>query len=404
MRLFLILAVAVLWGVDLAQTPHAMAASRSRESGKQAAFSKVQGVPMLPQVAAKAWNTNPRATETTQAFEARLEKDLRKLFSTPRKKMTPADGGWWRVLNYLQAVPYESLREGWKVWYLERIPNPRLSATQRQDYLRRLEKKKLWQMTPKEAEVWVGELHRTTPALRERVLAIARKNIGQPYRMYLLGEYPYEIFDGDPTLDLSHGDCVVFSEHVYSMALSPDWKTFYSTLQQMRYKNGAIGMTTRNHYTVADWNRNNSWLVKDISRELGATTVTAYRERVDRAKFFTNFGIGHDIPVETIEDAYIPAAAIEGILNQLKPGDFVNVVRGRPNGGAWVGHVGLVGKRPDGTTTFIHSTEPRSIEQPMMEYVRKGLDRATEARKKERPEFLGLKFLRLVETPQVPVR
>jgi hypothetical protein len=169
----------------------------------------------------------------------------------------------------------------------------------------------------------------------------------------------------------------------------------------LRYKDGIIGMTTRNHYTVADWNKNNSWLVEDITKELGATTVTTYKENVNRARFFSNFGIGQDIPAETIEDAYIPHDAIEGVLNKLQPGDFVNVVRGR-NGGAWVGHVGLVGRLPDGTTTFIHSTEPRSIEQPMMEYVNRAASRIPKMRQEKKPEFLGMKFLRLKDNPKVP--
>jgi hypothetical protein len=305
-----------------------------RQGGRQSQVTRVQGLPLLPEVAKEAWKLSPKAEETTKTFTARVEADLGTLLAKPRAKLNAADGGWWRRLAYLHAMPYDKMPEVWKVWYLENMPNGRLSGEQRDDLIKRLEKIPLWQMTPKQADVWLNWIHETTPDLRDRVIAIARKNLRQPYRMYLLGEFPYEMHDPEPTLDLTHGDCVVFSEHTYAMALSSSWSEFYKALQSIRYRDGVIGMTTRNHYTVADWNTNNSWLVEDITRSLGATTVTRYVERVDRGKFFANFGIEGDFPIDHVEDFYIPHDAIEGVLEQLQPGDFINVVRGRPGSGA----------------------------------------------------------------------
>jgi hypothetical protein len=319
-----------------------------------------------------------------------------------RKGLTSADGGWWRTINYLRDVPFDQLNAPTKRWVLENVPNRRLTKDQRAEMLRRLEAVPLWRMTPKQAEVWFADLYEQEPDLRSRVVAIARKNLGQPYRMYLLGEYPYQLHDPEPTLDLSHGDCVVFSEHTYAMALSPDWETFYRTLQRLRYKDGKVGMTTRNHYTVADWNRNNSWLVSDISDSLGASTVTVYKERVDRSKFFRNFGIGEDIPVETITDTFIPHHAIAEVEAGLKPGDFINVVRGTPGKSAWVGHVGIVGEVKDGKATIIHSAQPRSLEEPIQTYMARSLKGAEKKIKEGKPVFLGLKFLRL-ETDKAAV-
>jgi hypothetical protein len=39
-------------------------------------------------------------------------------------------------------------------------------------------------------------------------------------------------------------------------------------LQRIRYRDGVIGVATRNHYTEMDWNVANRWLVTDISADL----------------------------------------------------------------------------------------------------------------------------------------
>lgn len=39
-------------------------------------------------------------------------------------------------------------------------------------------------------------------------------------------------------------------------------------LQRIRYKDGVIGVLTRNHFTEADWVVNNSWLIKNITDSL----------------------------------------------------------------------------------------------------------------------------------------
>ena len=52
------------------------------------------------------------------------------------------------------------------------------------------------------------------------------------------------------------------------MALSHNWPGFMQMLQRIRYRDGQLGVATRNHYTEADWNISNRWLVEDITAEL----------------------------------------------------------------------------------------------------------------------------------------
>jgi hypothetical protein len=334
----------------------------------------------------------PKAKETTAAFEKRLRQEILKLASLDRQKMEDADK--WKLLAYLHDLPWNKIPAPWKEWYLATMPTPRLTEEQTSAILANIARKKFYEITPKELDVYLGYAQRTIPDLRARVVHYARLRVGQPYEMYLLGEFPFELYDPQPLFELGKSDCVVFCEHTYAMALSSDWKEFFATLQKIRYKDGKIGMLTRNHYTEADWDKNNSWLVRDVTAELGATTVTAYTEKIDRAKFFAKFGIGQGIPVEILHDSYIPAGAIHEVLPKLQDGDFVNVVRGIGSG-CWVGHTGLIAHNSKGEVVFIHSTPPRVVEVPLMKYVEDNVKKNPERAKKNQAQFLGMKFLRL---------
>jgi len=301
------------------------------------------------------------------------------------------------------------------------------------DFLKKLMAKPLYQFTPQELDCYLGYVQAIEPDLRKRVQHYARKCLGQPYRIYLLGEFPHEIYDPDPLFSLQESDCVVFSEHIYAMALAYDWKSFFAILQRIRYKNGEIGLATRNHYTEFDWDVNNSWLVDDITDELGNQQQVNETTIVDRAKFLSRWELGQTIPKDTVQWNYLPYQLLPQVINQLQPGDFVNIVRGY-DGNKWVGHVGLITRDENGEINFLHSTYPKVKEQRLMElyetaekynqeqkrYNEKialenekiiAYNNALKAKhstghhpnekrlKRTRPYFFGFKFLRLREDP-----
>lgn len=270
--------------------------------------------------------------------------------------------------------------------------------------------KPLYTFTESEVDLYLRYLQASEPELRHRIVKLARKNIGQPYELYLLGEMPFETYDPQPLYCLNKSDCVVFSEHTYAMALADNWSGFMTLLQRIRYRDGQIGVATRNHYTEADWNVSNRWLVHDVTAEIAGDSAVTFQQRIDRAKFLKNrYGIATDIPVETHCDIYLPYSELDRITDQLQDGDFVNVVRGITKqgdqkhqifgGSAFVGHVGIVATALDGTPNFIHSSEPAVREEPLGDYIaRSNIDRA-ERIKDGKAVLLGFKFLRLKEDP-----
>jgi len=264
--------------------------------------------------------------------------------------------------------------------------------------------KQIYQMSPVEVGRYVAWVHQAEPDLRKRIAAIGRKNIGQPYTLNLLGEFPYEVHDNLPMFSLDHSDCVVFAEHTYAMALSQSWEEFFWMLQRIRYRDGVIGVATRNHYTEMDWNVANRWLVTDISADLAGPAGRAYSMTVDRARFLkTRHNTERNIPVESSRQAYVSKDQVAAIAAQLQEGDFVNVISTR-NGEYWASHVGLVVLGPNGERHFLHSSEPQVREETFESFIARAGAREERNRKegKNGQVLAGFKFLRLNENIVVP--
>jgi len=264
--------------------------------------------------------------------------------------------------------------------------------------------KPLYRMQPIEAGRYIAWVHEAEPDLRKRIAAIGRKNLGQPYRLNLLGEFPYQLHDDLPMFSLDHSDCVVFAEHTYAMALSQSWEEFFWMLQRIRYRDGIVGVATRNHYTEMDWNVANRWLVTDVSAELAGPDGPAYTMTIDRARFLkTRHRTDADIPVETSRQAYVPRNRVAAVAAQLREGDLVNVISTR-NGEYYASHVGLVVLGPDGQRHFLHSSEPEVREETFESYITRAAAREERNRQAGRngQTLAGFKFLRLNDDIVVP--
>jgi Protein of unknown function (DUF1460) len=273
-----------------------------------------------------------------------------------------------------------------------------------------LAEKPLYKFTEGEVDKYLKFLSATEPDLRKRIVHLARKNIGQPYELYLLGELPFEPYDPQPIYCLGKSDCLVFTEHTYAMSLSHDWPGFMRLLQRIRYRDGQLGVVTRNHYTEADWNISNRWLVEDKTRQLAGDTAVKFHEAIDRTKFFKNrYKLDVKIPVEQHDDIYLPYEQIGRAKSQLQDGDFVNIVRATVKkgtaaneifgGSAFVGHVGLIAHGENGEVHMIHSSEPKVREEPIDQYIARSTKDLAAKDAAGKARLVGFKFLRLRNDP-----
>ncbi len=262
----------------------------------------------------------------------------------------------------------------------------------------------IYRMTPGQVDAYLRDMQRDEPDLRRRIAAIGRRNVGQPYVLNLLGEYPWQLHDQLPMFSLTHSDCVVFAEHTYAMALSASWEEFFWMLQRIRYQGGVIGVATRNHYTEQDWNVNNAWLVTDVSAQLAGADAAHYELTVDRTAFLrTRHRTEADFPVTRSTEAYVPVAKAGALLSQLADGDFVNVISTR-GGQHWASHVGLVVTQPDGSRQFLNSAEPQVREESFDAFIARVARRARDQAAAGKPalQLAGFKFLRLNDPVVVP--
>ncbi len=293
------------------------------------------------------------------------------------------------------------------------------------DLLTSLIAKPLYEFTEPEVDVYLRYLNTFKPKLSDRIKHLARKNIGQPYEIYLLGEMPFEHYDPQPLYCLTKSDCLVFTEHTYAMALSDSWPGFIRTLQRIRYADGHIGVATRNHYTEADWNPNNRWLVRDITPDLARQRGVTFAQKIDRSKFLLKrYKLKTDIAIEERTDVYLPFEYIDQAKARLHDGDFVNIVRGTPpkpgkedvrgevngkmqeifGGRAWVGHTGMIMLGDDGEVHLIHSSQPSVREEPIDDYIARSTENLAERDAAGKSRLLGFKFLRLQNDPLANLR
>jgi len=109
----------------------------------------------------------------------------------------------------------------------------------------------------------------------------ASRAVGTPYRLHA-GRF-----------DLTQADCVTFVERTIALGLARDFCTYQWLCDRLRHRNGSVDVLDRNFFTLADWVPNNSWLLRDITAELGAEPVS-FDYVVFRRSFLRNvrYGLG----------------------------------------------------------------------------------------------------------------
>lgn len=100
-----------------------------------------------------------------------------------------------------------------------------------------------------------------------RIEIISTQFLGKPYLLGALGEGIESNYDQWPLYRTDAFDCETFVDTVLALALAKNPAGFKQEINQVRYKNGIVSFTHRNHFTCLDWNGNNQrqGFVKDIT-------------------------------------------------------------------------------------------------------------------------------------------
>ncbi len=184
----------------------------------------------------------------------------------------------------------------------------------------------------------------------ERMSFYSQMFLGMPYGLTCVGDGPYALYDTKPQLTLDTTNCMVFCEDVLALAISDGYENFFNNLQQIRYKDGIVGMKTRNHYTMGDWLPENSWLLHDVAEDIAGSKTKTLTRTISHKKFFTGKGITDLRYVKEDRDMtvnYIPFDALLEVKNKFEDGDILALMFKNLNN-IFSGHMLMFYNTPDG--------------------------------------------------------
>ncbi len=249
------------------------------------------------------------------------------------------------------------------------------------------------EMLAKDIEALLREVSAKEPKLVTRLQLYSARAKGTPYSLFCLGEGPTAKYDRDPLLDFSRADCVTFVEQILALALAKNYEQMFATLQRIRYQNGEISFTTRNHYTHADWIPNNSWLLEDVTEEIGGPLCQDMTKTIDRPGFFRKLGVpDHELQnvsaPQTLTIKFIPTASLPKIKNKLQGGEIVSIIQKMP--GIFSAHMGFIFRDEYGNVLFRHASSRKETNQVTDEFFDDVIEqlRGSESR-------VGMAFIRI---------
>jgi Protein of unknown function (DUF1460) len=125
----------------------------------------------------------------------------------------------------------------------------------------------------------------------ERIEKFSEKFIGVLYEDSPLGEGPHGKYDKNPLYRTDLFDCTTYVETVLALAISKELSDFERNLKRIRYKNGDVNFTSRNHFPCADWIPNNESVgfLTDVTAQVaGASGTRMATAIVDKKGWYEN--------------------------------------------------------------------------------------------------------------------
>ncbi len=256
--------------------------------------------------------------------------------------------------------------------------------------------------------------HMRFKSLQDKVAYINQLFFNKPYAFNALGEGNLGEFDDNPLYRVDVFDCETYVDTVIALALASDLPSFKDIINKIRYKDGNVSFTNRNHFTCLDWNKNNQkqLLTKDITTNIKdkhynyvAKNAEAY---IDKPNWYKNLPIsrvrlqalnnierakklnvlhakGADFKKELSTIAYVPLDKIfpnddevdMQIIKQIPNGAIIEIVR--PNWDLYkvigtnlnVSHLGFV-VWENNQPYFIHASSDKLmvVKTPLLEYLK----------------------------------
>lgn len=142
--------------------------------------------------------------------------------------------------------------------------------------------------------------------------------LGRPYAENALDSLPGRA--ETLTASLDSFDCVTYMEVVLALSISKSVQGFLDALRRIRYKDGQVHWSSRNHYML-DWARNNeaSGFISDITEASGA---------IERTR---TLNVVKGLPARETSFKCIPKRRLAAAEKNIETGDFILFASTRKN-------------------------------------------------------------------------
>ena len=181
------------------------------------------------------------------------------------------------------------------------------------------------QMTHQQIDSLLTNTAQESMTITERMNYYSQFFLGTPYNFACVGDGEDALLESYPLVNFKETNCMALCEHTLALSISDSWDNFFNNLLQIRFKDGIIGMRTRNHYTMADWLPENTWLLEDVSRKVGGDLTKKVTRTISHKNFFRGKGITdlrYIKPDRKITVDYIPSQDLDKIKSNLQVGDI----------------------------------------------------------------------------------
>jgi len=190
----------------------------------------------------------------------------------------------------------------------------------------------------------------------DRIEVLSRQFLGLPYTINpLIGSA------NDPEIFVTSFkgfDCVTYVETVLALARAANPDDFVDELRKIRYQDGRIDYSRRNHY-MTSWIRNNA-------------RAGAVREALNRARRVSKrrlLNVVPGLPPKTQQFECVPKPEVRRVIGELRTGDLIFFASTRSH--IDVFHSGIVIK--DGDRVLLrHASKSRNgvVEQDLSEFLK----------------------------------
>ncbi len=250
--------------------------------------------------------------------------------------------------------------------------------------------KKFYEMRNAEIGQVIKQTAEKNLTISEKMNLLSDYFVGTPYNLTCTGDGPYALLEAWPLVNFKETNCMAFCEHVLALSISDSWDHFFDNLQQIRYRDGLIGMKTRNHYTMADWLPQNNWLLQDVSAKVGGSYTHQVTRTISHRTFFKGKGMTdmRDVlPDRTITLDYVPLEALDKVKERVKAGDILALLFANKTNIFSAHMLMIVEKNGQKIIRESSNSKMTTFDTPYDQWVRE--------KQKYQKKYIGLAFMRV---------